>query len=49
LIEYFSIDGKSQYRVDLLQLKYYIPPSNPNNVNFDVNKNIESTCEYKPI
>ena len=25
------------------QLKYYIPSSNPNNVNFDLNKNFMST------
>jgi len=37
LIEYFSIDGNSQYRADLLQLKYYISPSNFNNMNFDLN------------
>jgi len=42
LIGHFSIDGNSEYRDDLSQLKYYISPSNPNNVNFDLNKNYES-------
>lgn len=47
LIGYFSIDGDMQYRADLSQLKYYIPPSDPNNVNFDLNANVMST-RHKP-
>ncbi|XP_018303717.1 decapping and exoribonuclease protein-like [Mycetomoellerius zeteki] len=43
LIGYFSIDGDMQYHADLSQLKYYIPPSDPNNVNFDLNKNFMFT------
>ncbi|KYN35186.1 Protein Dom3Z [Trachymyrmex septentrionalis] len=43
LIGHFSIDGDSEYHDDLSQLKYYISPSNPNYVNFDLNKNNEST------
>ncbi|KAG5327061.1 RL13A protein, partial [Pseudoatta argentina] len=43
LIGHFSIDGDLQYHADLSQLKYYIPPSDPNNVNFDLNKNFIST------
>lgn len=41
LIGYFSVDGDLEYRADLSQLKYYIPPSDPNNVNFDLNVNFE--------
>jgi len=47
LIGHFSIDGDLKYHDDLSQLKYYIPPSNPNNVKFDLNKNFMST-RYKP-
>ncbi|XP_077275402.1 decapping and exoribonuclease protein-like isoform X1 [Temnothorax americanus] len=47
LIGYFSIDGDSQYHADLSQLKYYIPPSDPDNVNFDLNINYMST-RHKP-
>ncbi|KYM88373.1 60S ribosomal protein L13a [Atta colombica] len=43
LIGHFSIDNDLQYHADLSQLKYYIPPSDPNNVNFDLNKNFMST------
>ncbi|KYN09665.1 Protein Dom3Z [Trachymyrmex cornetzi] len=48
LIGHFSIDGNSEYHDDLSQLKYYISPLNPNNVNFDLNKNFKST-QHKPI
>ncbi|KYN08872.1 Protein Dom3Z [Trachymyrmex cornetzi] len=43
LIGHFSIDGDLQYHADLSQLKYYVPPSDPNNVNLDLNKNFLST------
>ncbi|XP_011161736.1 decapping and exoribonuclease protein [Solenopsis invicta] len=43
LIGHYSINGNSQYLDNLSQLKYYVPPSNPNNVNFDLIKNFEST------
>ncbi|XP_024882919.1 uncharacterized protein LOC112461773 [Temnothorax curvispinosus] len=39
LIGHFSIDSDLQYRADLSQLKYYIPPLDPDNVNFDLNIN----------
>ncbi|XP_011693168.1 PREDICTED: decapping and exoribonuclease protein-like [Wasmannia auropunctata] len=42
LVGHFSIDGNKKYQDDLSQLKYYIPPFNPN-VHFDLNKNYEST------
>lgn len=47
LVGHFSIDGDLQYRADLSQLKYYIPPSNPEDVNFDLNINLESS-NHKP-
>ncbi|KYN01540.1 Protein Dom3Z [Cyphomyrmex costatus] len=47
LIGHFSIDGDMQYHADLSQLKYYIPPSDPNNVDFDLNKNFIHT-HYRP-
>lgn len=43
LIGHYSIDGNSEYRADLSQLKYYIPPPDFNNVNYDLNENIAST------
>lgn len=43
LIGFFSVDGDLQYRADLSQLKYYIPPPDPNNVNFDLKINFTST------
>ncbi|XP_071650895.1 decapping and exoribonuclease protein-like [Temnothorax longispinosus] len=42
LIGHFSIDSDLQYRADLSQLKYYIPPLDPDNVNFDLNINCTS-------
>lgn len=47
LIGSFSIDGDLQYHADLSQLKYYIPPSNPNNVYYDLDYNAIST-RHKP-
>ncbi|XP_020284836.1 decapping and exoribonuclease protein [Pseudomyrmex gracilis] len=47
LIGHYSIDGNSKYRGDLSQLKYYVPPLDFNNVNYDLNENIAST-KYKP-
>lgn len=47
LIGYFSIDSDLQYRADLSQLKYYIPLSDPDNVNFDLKVNCTST-RHKP-
>ncbi|XP_032682566.1 decapping and exoribonuclease protein-like [Odontomachus brunneus] len=46
LIGSFSIDGDLQYHADLSQLKYYIPPSDPN-VYYDLDYNAASTC-HKP-
>ncbi|XP_024892802.1 decapping and exoribonuclease protein-like, partial [Temnothorax curvispinosus] len=48
LIGHFSIDSDLQYRADLSQLKYYIPPSNPKNVNFDLNINCTSARHKSP-
>jgi len=47
LIGYFSKDGNSQYHANLSQLKYYIPPSNPDNVFFNLDDNFIST-HHKP-
>ncbi|XP_032679770.1 decapping and exoribonuclease protein-like [Odontomachus brunneus] len=47
LIGSFSIDGDLQYHADLSQLKYYIPPSDPNNANYDLGYNVTSIC-HKP-
>lgn len=47
LIGHFSIDGNSKYQSDLSQLKYYIPPKNPNSVWYDLDKNYIST-RHKP-
>ncbi|XP_011630177.1 decapping and exoribonuclease protein [Pogonomyrmex barbatus] len=43
LIGFFSIDGDLQYHANLSQLKYYNPPPDFNNVNFDLTRNFEST------
>ncbi|XP_014468078.1 PREDICTED: decapping and exoribonuclease protein-like [Dinoponera quadriceps] len=47
LIGSFSIDGDLQYHADLRQLKYYIPPTDPNNLSYDLDYNAEYT-NYKP-
>lgn len=47
LIGHYSIDSNLQYRADLSQLKYYIPPPDPDNVSFDLNKNL-ILSRYKP-
>lgn len=47
LIGHFSIDGDLQYRTDLSQLKYYIPPSNPEDINLDLNINLVPS-DHKP-
>lgn len=47
LIGHYSIDGDSKYHADLSQMKYYVPPSDPDNVSFDLNK-ISTSTRYKP-
>lgn len=47
LIGQFSVDGDSQYHADLSQLKYYIPPPNLGEINYDLTKN-STTTRYKP-
>lgn len=43
LVGHYSIDGELNYCNDLSQLKYYKPPSEFDNVNMDLNKDLDLT------